>query len=68
MRPPDPAPEQGRDSYSVVLRRRTGGWYLREWPVGSKYAAKKRRRRLASKYDDSYVLTIERTHAWDDRR
>lgn len=55
-------------TYAVVLRRRQGNRYVREWPVGSKYAAKKRRRRLEARYDDSYVLTIEPAHEWFDRR
>lgn len=59
----------GRTTYSVVLRRRRGNGYVREWPVGSKYAAKKRRRRLEARYDDdTYVLTIEPSHEWFDRR
>lgn len=42
-----------------VLVSRSNGRVVKEYIRESKYAAKRQKRRLEDKYDDTYVVTIE---------
>lgn len=53
----DPNPTVTPRSYLVVLRR-DNGRAVKEWHVGSRYAAKRLRRRLESRYDPTYYVDI----------
>lgn len=48
----------GKPVLRVVVRR-ANGRFVREFPVTSKYAAKKRKQSLESRYDDTYRVDIE---------
>lgn len=44
--------------YRVVLRRTRGDRYVKEWPVTSKYRAKKKQDELEEKYDSGYYVEV----------
>lgn len=50
--------KSGRPELRVVVRY-ANGRFVKEFPVTSKYAAKKRKRALEARYDDTYRIEIE---------
>jgi len=50
----------GRDAVYTVTVRRYNGRHMQAYTRNSEYSAKKLKRELEEKYDDTYYISIER--------